>query len=223
MSFAESVAVDGPSGAGKSTAARLLAKCIGYVYVDTGAMYRAIAYKAIKEGIRIDDEARVGAMISATKLAVKPSDCGSEMRIYSDGCEVTNLIRSPAISNAVSIVARMASVRQHLKRLQRDIAGDFDVVMDGRDIGTKVLPESRFKFFLTASVIIRAERRYKELRRSGQPVVLRAIKNQVIRRDLYDSLRLLDPLVRASAAVVIDSTNLDISQVVALMASYMGV
>lgn len=220
MSFKNSIAIDGPAGAGKSTAAKLLAKQVGYVYVDTGAMYRALTYKALSIGVRIDDEESIETMAAETKLEIKPSNCGANTRIFCDGYEVTDQIRSPLVSGNVSLIARMASVRRHLQRLQRDIASQMDVVMDGRDVGTRVLPEARFKFFLTASVIIRAERRYKELRGTGEPVSLWAVKKQVIARDLSDSLRFLDPLVRAPTAVLIDSTNLDIGQVVEVMVSH---
>ncbi|MGI6285635.1 (d)CMP kinase [Neomoorella humiferrea] len=212
------VAIDGPAGAGKSTAARLLAQKLGYLYIDTGAMYRALTWKALKRGINVFAEKQLVALAEETNIYLE-STTGGILKVYCDGEEVTKAIRQENVSCHVSAVARVPEVRRRLVELQRKMAASNRVVMDGRDIGTNVLPEAPYKFFLTASLAERARRRYQELLAAGQPAALEKIKEEIHKRDVQDSLREVDPLQPAPDAVIIDTTNLRIEEVVDKMLS----
>ena len=203
-----SVAIDGPAGAGKSTIAKKLAVKLNYVYVDTGAMYRAITYKALKEKIDINNEEEYGFLDYTTVELTK------DAHVILDGDDITKYIRKRDVTAAVSVVSSKAIVRDKIIPLQRAIALKDHVIMDGRDIGTNVLKDATVKFYLTASVEERAMRRYLELKELNRNVHLDEIKEDIIKRDHYDSTRELNPLVKASDAIEIDTSNLTVDEVV---------
>ncbi len=207
----QQIAIDGPAGAGKSTVARKVAEILGYCYLDTGAMYRAIAYKALQEEIPLEDEQRI------TELAINSAISFSHVdhrTVYCDGFDVTIQIRSDAVSRAVSIVASYPGVREQLVRLQRLEAEKGNVVMDGRDIGTYVLPTAKVKIYLTASEEERARRRYLENIQAEKGSSLQDVLNDIEKRDRQDSQREIAPLKPARDAIVLDTTGLSIEEVV---------
>lgn len=205
------IAIDGPAGAGKSTIARAVAKRLGIFYVDTGAMYRAIALKSIRLNIPVDQEEIVGKMVRETKIELDHSE---ERRVFCDGQDVTEAIRSPEVSRKVSTIAAYPSVRQRLVELQRQEAERGPVIMDGRDIGTCVLPEADLKIFLTASLEERARRRWQELLDSGKEIDLAEVKEDMERRDKQDMEREASPLLPATDALILDTTGLTIEEIV---------
>lgn len=207
------IAVDGPAGAGKSTAARLLAQRLGFLYLDTGAMYRALALKALRTGVDLADESALAALLEATTITLVRQPDGS-VGVFTDGRDVTAEIRAPEINASVSVVAGFSRVRQELVMQQRALARQGGVVMDGRDIGTFVLPHAEVKFFLTASLATRAERRRRELARLGYDVDPETLAGQISHRDYLDSTRPFAPLRQADDAVVIDTTDMEVGQVV---------
>lgn len=207
------IAIDGPAGAGKSTAAKMLAGKLGYVYVDTGAMYRAVTYQALMDKINMDDTGALTQIAETIDLALKV-DAGGRTRILIAGTDVTQQIRCPEVSNNVSLVSRIPGVRNVLTRLQRELAAQGSVVMEGRDIGTKVLPAADKKFFLTASVEERARRRFLELQQIGYQVKYDEVIQDIILRDEIDSNRALAPLKPAPDAVIVDCSGLTAEQVV---------
>lgn len=206
------IAIDGPAGAGKSTVARLVAARLGYLYIDSGAMYRAITKKAMDLQIPFDD------WVALTNLAndtdIKLVNKKGETIVYTDGDDVTEAIRAPEVSQNVSVVAIVPGVRQRMVELQRNMAKYGGVVMDGRDICIHVLPWADHKFFLTASVEERAIRRCRELEAKGFAINLDEVKKDICRRDLMDSQREIAPLVQALDAQLIDSTGLTIEEVI---------
>lgn len=214
------IAIDGPAGAGKSTVAKLLAKRLGIIYLDTGAMYRAIALKTIEQHIDPFDVEALKEMLESTTIDIYYID--QEQRVLLDGRDVTDFIRTPEVSEEASKVAAIPIVRLKLVELQRDIAKTRDVVMDGRDIGTFVLPDANLKFYLTASVDERARRRYQELRLKGYVCSLKDIREEIRARDKNDSERELAPLRKADDAILIDSTGKAVDEVVEEMMSYIG-
>lgn len=197
------IAVDGPAGAGKSTVSKLVAQKLGYTYIDTGAMYRAVALKSSHSNKDLTD------IINDIQI-----ELDDKARVFLDGVEVTKEIRTPEISKLASDVSKFGFVRKKLTELQRKMAERGAVIMDGRDIGTQVLPNADLKIFLTASIDERARRRFEELQAKGQSVNLDAIKNEIALRDKQDSEREIAPLKQAEDAVLIDSTNLQINEVV---------
>ncbi|MCR5305722.1 MAG: (d)CMP kinase [Oscillospiraceae bacterium] len=203
------IAVDGPSGAGKSTLARRLAAKLGYIYVDTGAMYRAIAYHTLR--CHAEDEAAVMELLPVIHVTLKYSD--GVQRVLLNGEDVSEVIRTPEVSMAASRVSAIPAVREHLLGMQRQLAAEQSVVMDGRDIGTVVLPDAQVKIFLTASAEKRAERRFLELEQK-QPGVqtYEEVLADVIRRDKQDTEREIAPLRQAEDAVLVDTTNADLDQ-----------
>ncbi len=203
-----SVAIDGPAGAGKSTIAKKLAKKLKYVYVDTGAMYRAITYKALQLNIDIHDEDEY-KFLDTIQLNFK-----NDNQVFVDEENITKKIRERDVSNAVSIVSSKKVVRDKIVPMQREIALNTNVIMDGRDIGTNVLKDADYKFYLTASVDERAKRRYLELNKKNMEVSLDDIKDEIIKRDNFDSNRELNPLKKANDAYEIDTSNLTIDEVV---------
>lgn len=205
------IAIDGPAGAGKSTVAKLVAKRLNLFYVDTGAMYRAIAYKALTCGIPIDDEEMVSQMAQNTQVVL---DHSGERFVWCDGENVTQAIRSPEISRAVSTVATYIRVRERLVELQRMEANRGGVVMDGRDIGTHVLPEADLKIFLTASAHERARRRWIELQNAGKTISLEEVAQDMERRDRQDTEREVSPLEPARDAKILDTTSLSVEDIV---------
>jgi len=210
------IAIDGPVGSGKSTVAKLLARKTGYAYLDTGAMYRAIGWKAYTSGISLDDET-LRRLCADTSLEIELTD--DRQKVFVDGKEITEEIRRQEIGRMASIVSRFASVRHHLVRLQRDIGLELarkygGVVIEGRDIGTVVFPDTPFKFYLDADILVRGRRRWEELRGKGVDVDLEETMEGVMKRDEDDSSRSLDPLRKADDAIVIDTTHLSLEEVV---------
>ena len=213
------ITIDGPSGTGKSTAARLLAKRLGYLYLDTGAMYRAIALKAFQNGIPLNERPALARLASRSRVAFRV-DPGHRLKVLLDGIDVTETIRRPEISEAASQVATIPGVRRALVSQQRILGTCGRVVAEGRDTGTVVFPKAPLKFFLTASPAERARRRLSDLRKSGHSVTLAQVLEEVKRRDLRDRRREASPLRVPKEAIRIDNTRLKSSQVVAIMADY---
>ncbi|WP_412990265.1 (d)CMP kinase [Pediococcus siamensis] len=206
------VAIDGPASAGKSTVAKLVAKRFNYVYCDTGAMYRAITLKAMHNNVDLTDEATIVKMLKQTQISFTPGN--PVQHVFVDDTEVTEAIRQPEITNSVSTVASLAGVRKELVNRQREIANQSNIVMDGRDIGTAVLPQAPVKIYLIASVSERAERRYKENIQKGINTPLAQLKKEIEIRDQKDSTRKVSPLTKAQDAVEVDTTSMSIDQVV---------
>lgn len=203
------IAIDGPAGAGKSTLARAVAKRLGYIYVDTGALYRAAALFALERGIDIYNSAAVSALVPMMDIDLKYVN--GEQRVYLCGENVSGVIRSPEVSKAASVVSAVVAVRQYLFDLQQDIAENNNVVMDGRDIGTVVLPNAQVKIFLTASPEERAQRRYRELRDKGMDIDYKVVLDEVNQRDYNDSHRDVAPLKPAEDSVIVDTTGLSLA------------
>ncbi len=213
------ISIDGPAGAGKSTVAKHISKILGIIYLDTGAMYRAVALKAITSGIATNDTEAIEALIKDIDIKV---DCnGDEQRIFLDGKDVTHLIRTTEVSIGASDVSAIPAVRIKLVELQREIAKSNDVVMDGRDIGTYVLPDANYKFYLTASLEVRAKRRYNELLEKGAvETQYEDVLKDISYRDQNDSSRAFAPLAKAKDAVEIDTTDLSLTQVIGTILSF---
>ena len=211
------IAIDGPSGAGKSTIAKLLAAKLGILYLDTGAMYRAVGLKALNTGVDIADAAAVEKMLVDTKIDVKQE--GGVQHVYLDGKDVSVDIRENRVSKAASDISAVPCVRYKMVELQREIAAKCDTVLDGRDIGSAVLPDAKFKFYVTADSKVRAKRRFKELTERGQNVELESLHREIVLRDKQDSEREFSPLKRAADAVVVDTSEMDIEQAVAAIKS----
>ena len=206
------IAIDGPSAAGKSTIARRLAHECGYIHLDTGAMYRCIAYKALNEKLALDEEAALGAMIDRTEIRLTPQG-----QVFLDGVEMRDEIRSNAVSMAASRVSSLKTVRQKLVERQQKMAADKGVVMDGRDIGTVVLPKAGLKVFLTASPEDRATRRYMELKEKGVATTFEEVLADMIKRDYDDSHREAAPLKPADDAILVDTTGNTLEQSVEVL------
>ncbi|PKR78863.1 (d)CMP kinase [Halalkalibacillus sediminis] len=206
------IAIDGPAAAGKSTVAKQIAKSLKYVYIDTGAMYRALTLAALENGIDLEDENLLGELSKEIDISFENSESGQQ--VFIDHRNVTEEIRDHQVTNNVSIVAKHKFVRNELVNMQRQLAEKGNVVMDGRDIGTNVLPDAEKKFFLIASVDERAERRHKENLEKGFSSDIESLKDEIRRRDQLDSERETDPLVMASDAIEIDTTSLTIEEVV---------
>lgn len=207
-----SIAIDGPAGAGKSTIAKMIAKALGIIYLDTGAMYRTVALKAINEGIDTLDSERLSMLVKDINIKIICND--SEQQIFLDGNDVSRMIRTPEISIGASNVATIPEVRLKMVELQREIAAKDSVVMDGRDIGTYVLPNANLKVFLTASLEERAKRRYSEQLQKGiTSINLEDVMKDIEYRDKNDSSRAFAPLSKAEDAVEIDTTKLSIKEV----------
>ena len=207
------IAIDGPASAGKSTVAKLVAKKLGYVYCDTGAMYRATTYAAKKNHVAYDDDQGLKEMLEKTEIRFVPAE--PEQKVFVHETEVTKTIRLPEIANNVSTVSAQKSVRADLTERQRMIAEQGGIVMDGRDIGTTVLPNAEVKIFLVASVHERAVRRFKENVEKGIDTPLDVLEKEIEERDYKDSHRKISPLTQAKDAVLVDTTSLSIEEVVA--------
>ena len=206
-----SIAIDGPAGAGKSTLARALARQLGYFYVDTGAIYRTVALRALRAGADPADPAQVIPLLEGLDITMDYGPDG-EQRMFLDGEDVSRAIREHKISGLASKVSAIPQVREFLLDFQRRQAREHDVVMDGRDIGTVVLPGADVKIFLTAAPEARAERRLLELRQRGQEADLDTVLRDIVQRDYDDEHRPVAPLRRAEGAVLLDTTRLDLEQ-----------
>lgn len=209
------IAIDGPAGAGKSSVAKVLSKRLGCIYLDTGAMYRAVTWAAMQQQIDFDDIAAMQKLLSTLQLEFQEVD--GIQRLYCNGVDVTTAIRTPEISAHVSAVSMIPVVRESMTEQQRRIAQGNDVLMDGRDIGTTVLPNAQYKFFLTASLEERARRRGLELEAKGQRVDYKQLEQDIALRDQKDSEREISPLQQAPDAELIDTSSLSFDEVVELL------
>ena len=209
------IAIDGPAGAGKSTIAKVLAKELGLIYVDTGALYRTVGYYTTHRGITLDDIEGITAALSDLTVELKYVD--GVQRVFANGEDVSDLIRTPAISMAASAVSAIPAVRDYLLATQRDIAAKNSVVMDGRDIGTVILPDAEVKIFLTASPEARARRRYAELQEKGDPATYEEVLSDMIKRDYDDSHRATAPLKQAEDAILVDTSDMGLAETIAHM------
>lgn len=205
------IAIDGPAGAGKSTIAKLIAKQLGLVYIDTGAMYRAVGLKAKRNNIACSEQEKIEEMLKNTEVELKNENGATA--VYLDGENVSAEIRLPEISRMASDISAVPVVRYAMVEMQRSMANKTDTVLDGRDIGTFVLPNADVKIFLTASVEERAERRYKELIARGENVKKEDVRSDIEKRDYNDSHRALAPLKKADDATEVDTTGMTIDQV----------
>lgn len=205
-----SVAIDGPSGAGKSTVARAAAARLGYVYVDTGAMYRAIGLAVCRKGISGDDTAGIVAALPEVRLDIRYEDGAQHILLC--GEDVSDTIRTPEIAKYASMVSAVPEVRQFLLETQRDMAKNGNILMDGRDIGTVILPDAPVKIFLTASAEARAQRRYLELHEKGQSITFDEVLHDIQQRDEQDMTRAVAPLKQAADAVLLDTSDISLEQ-----------
>lgn len=212
MAQTYNIAIDGPAGAGKSTIAKLTASELGFIYVDTGAMYRAMALFFLRQGIAREDEKAIEEACKEIEVSIRYEDGGQQ--VYLNGENVSALIRTEEVSNMTSATSVYKPVRQKLLKLQRRLAATADVIMDGRDIGTCVLPDAQTKIYLTASSHVRAQRRYKELLEKGETCNLEEIEQDIIERDYRDMHREIAPLKQAEDAVFLDSSQMTVRQVV---------
>ena len=210
-----SIAIDGPSGAGKSTLAKRLAKELGYIYVDTGAMYRSIGLYALRRGVDPKHADAVQALLPGIELGIQLQD--GAQHVYLNGEDVSTDIRAEAVGMAASAVSAHPAVRAFLLDTQRNLAKGQNILMDGRDIGTVVLPDATVKIFLTASPEARAERRRKELEEKGQPADFATVLADIQQRDYQDTHRAVAPLKQAQDAVLVDSSDIDFEQTFALL------
>ncbi|WP_346677568.1 (d)CMP kinase [Ligilactobacillus aviarius] len=206
------VAIDGPASAGKSTVAKIVAKKLHFIYCDTGAMYRSVTFAALKNHVKLDDDQALKELLKTIEIRFVPAE--PEQRVFVNDEEVTQAIRTPEITNNVSLVSAQPSVRAELTKRQQEIAEAGGIVMDGRDIGTTVLPNAEVKIFLVASVHERAVRRFKENQTKGIDTPLDILEKEIEERDYKDSHREISPLTQAKDAVLVDTTSLTIDQVV---------
>lgn len=206
------IAIDGPASAGKSTVAKLIAIRLGYIYCDTGAMYRVVTLLAIQNHIAFDDEKAIMQKLQQTEINFQPTSNGQ--KVFMNDQDVTNAIRQPDVTNNVSQVAALAAIRKELVTRQQKIAAEGNIVMDGRDIGTTVLPNAEVKIFMIASAAERAQRRYKENIQKGINTPLDVLEKEIVARDYKDSHRKISPLQKATDAIEMDTTHLTIPEVV---------
>lgn len=214
------IAIDGPAGAGKSTIAKMVSKKLNCIYVDTGAMYRAVALFFIENGIASDDEKRIAKEIENIHVDIQ-FEAGNQ-KVLLNGKDVTEEIRAERVGNWASEISKYTVVREYLVKMQREVAAKQDVVMDGRDIGTVVLPQANVKIYLTASSKVRAMRRYNELTQKGVFCDIHDIEQGIMERDAQDMNREISPLRQAKDAILIDSSNMTIDEVVEKIVSLAG-
>ncbi|KOF11390.1 cytidylate kinase [Planococcus glaciei] len=207
------IALDGPAAAGKSTIAKIVAEQLGYIYIDTGAMYRAITLKALNEGIDLSDNKAAGELLAKTAIDLQPSENGQ--LVFLDQQNVTEAIRSQEVTGSVSEMAAHESVRLQMVKLQQQLAEGRGVVMDGRDIGTDVLPKAELKVFMSASVEERARRRFEENKKRNIHTPLEELQGEIAKRDQMDSEREVSPLRQADDAIYLDTTSLTIREAAA--------
>ena len=215
MNLLRSIAIDGPAGAGKSTIARRTAAQLGFIYVDTGALYRTVALAAKEAGVPPDDPAQVSQLLE--KIQIQLKFVNGEQRVFLNGADVSDEIRSPEISMMASKVSQIGSVREFLFSLQQEIARQNDVIMDGRDIGTVVLPHADVKIFLTATAEDRAKRRYDQLLQSGTVVDIDQLLQEIKERDYNDMHREISPLRQADDAILVDTTGNTLEESIELL------
>ena len=201
------VAIDGPAGSGKSTVARRVAELLGYTHLDSGAMYRGVAWKALRDGVPLDSPEQLARLAESVRIDLVPRD--GKLRVILDGEDITDLIRTPEVSHAASVVAAIPGVRHPMVAEQRRAGAQGGIVMEGRDIGSVVFPHADLKIFLEASPEVRAERRLLELQEKGEAPALHQVLADVHQRDRRDREREMSPLVRAPDAIVVDNTAMD--------------
>lgn len=204
------IAIDGPAGAGKSTIAKIVAEALQFTYIDTGAMYRAVTYKSMKQNIQLHDAVAIEAMLHDTTIALEPSEQGQ--LVFLDGEDVSQAIRSNEVTANVSQVAAHANIREILVAMQQQLAANGGVVMDGRDIATHVLKDAELKIFMSATVEERARRRFIDNERRGIPSTIELLQQEIALRDKLDSEREASPLIQAKDALFLDTTNLSIDE-----------
>jgi len=209
------IAIDGPSGAGKSTLAKRLAKDLGFIYLDTGAMYRALALKVLRQAVDLADDGRIGRLVEETEIDLRHR--AGNLEVVLDGEDVSGQIRTPAVSQMASKVSALKKVRDRMLVLQRAMGRRGSVVAEGRDIGTVIFPQAEVKIFLDASPEERARRRYQELKAAGRQVELQETLREIEERDKRDSERDIAPLCRAEDALLVDSSSVDAEHVAALV------
>ena len=209
------IAIDGPAASGKSTTSKLIARRLGYLYVDTGAMYRAMTLKVLEQKIDLDDQSAIGQLARQTKISLV--HINNELRVLLDGRDVTRAIRSPQVTKSVSAISMIDSVREVMVREQRRMGTEGGIVLEGRDIGTVVFPKADLKVYMVADVEKRASRRQKDLEKQGVEVSLEDLKQEIIERDQKDSKRNISPLRKADDAIIIDTSDLTVDQQVELI------
>ncbi|SFA73489.1 cytidylate kinase [Lentibacillus halodurans] len=207
------IAIDGPAAAGKSTVSKMVAKELSFIYIDTGAMYRAFTYKALRDQISLEDEQKLSELLADTNIELEQGK--NQQHVLVDGEDVTHDIRSEEVTNHVSYTAKHPNVRREMVKRQRGLAQKRCVVMDGRDIGTHVIPNAEVKIFLKASVEERARRRYEENLQKGFSTDFEKLKQEIEQRDRIDSKREIAPLIKADDAIELDTTDLSIDEVAA--------
>ncbi len=212
LSMGFNIAIDGPAGAGKSTIARRTAQELSFIYVDTGALYRALAVFLVDEGVSPEDTEKVKEAVKSVKVSIAYEN--GEQQVLVNGKNVTDRLRAESVGNMASTISAIPAVRAALLDLQRDLAKAHNVLMDGRDIGTNVLPDAELKIYLTASVETRAERRYRDLQEKGVEKPLSEIKKEIEERDHRDMTRAIAPLKQAEDAVYLDTSHMNIDEVV---------
>jgi cytidylate kinase len=215
------IAIDGPASSGKSTVAKIIAKQLGYTYLDTGAMYRSATFLALKNGIEVSNQEKIVELLESNPIRFGRDENGVQL-VFVGECDVTLPIRDNQVTNNVSAVAALPLVREKLVHLQREIAQAGGIVMDGRDIGTVVLPHAQVKVYLTASSMVRAKRRYDELTAKGESCDLEKIRQDIEDRDYRDMHRETSPLKQAEDAVLVDTSDMTIEQVIDRIVALIG-
>lgn len=216
------VAIDGPAGAGKSSVSKNVAKILGFVYIDTGAMYRTLAYSALKNNLNLNDVNGLVNLLSSLNISFEVDEKLGIQKVYCNDLNVTELIRTPEVTNSVSVIAAISEVRNLMVHRQRIIASENNVVMDGRDIGTVVLPKANYKFFLTASIEERVKRRALELKAKGYDVDIEKLTKEITDRDKMDSEREVSPLKPAEDSIILDTSALNLEQVINKIINYIS-